>query len=883
MPTCGNGVVDDGEVCDDGNQRSGDGCRADCLKAEVCGDGVVDPQELCDDGNTESGDGCRADCQKLETCGDGIVDDGELCDDGNDDDSDDCPTNCQPATCGDGFVHAGVEECDDGPSNSDTGACQPSCVAATCGDGFVHAGVGVELCDGGANCHGDCRTSGVVQVVSGDRHTCALRRTGKVRCWGSGSAGRLGYGNTETIGDDEVPARIGDVDVGGTVVQIVAGLAHTCALLDTGAVRCWGNAAFGQLGYGDTNEIGDDETPASVGDVDVGGTAVQIAAGLAHTCALLDGGNVRCWGAGSAGRLGYGDTENIGDDETPATAGDVDVGGAAVQIGAGFVHTCALLDTGVIRCWGSGVNGKLGYGNTESVGDDEAPASAGGVEVGGAVLQLSVGSLHTCVLLDTGAVKCWGDGSRGRLGYGNTNDVGDDETPASAGPVDVGGSVVHIAAGLQPTCALLVTGRVRCWGAGSSGQLGYGNTNDIGDDEVPASAGDVLVGAAAVEVHVGQAHSCALLDTAAVRCWGLGSFGILGYGNTDKIGDDNLPVSAGDVEVGGRIVQLVTGGTHTCALLDAGGLRCWGLASDGQLGYGNSDSIGDSETPASAGDVDVGDTVAQIAVGDRHTCAVLDTGSVRCWGLGSDGQLGYASPENIGEDETPAAVGDIQVGGTVVQVVAGFAHTCALLDTGTVRCWGRGASGRLGYGNTNNIGDDETPSSAGDVDLGGTVVQVAAGGAHTCALLDTGTVRCWGLASSLGYGNTNNIGDDETPANAGNVDIGGTVIQIAAGGSHTCAVLSAGNVRCWGSGSSGKLGYADTENVGDNETPASAGDVEVGGAVLQIGAATNHTCAVIEGGAVRCWGMGPRGRLGYGNTDDIGDDEHPTSAGNVPL
>lgn len=303
--------------------------------------------------------------------------------------------------------------------------------------------------------------------------------------------GRLGYGNGNTIGDDETPASAGDVAVGGSVAQIGAGTLHTCALLESGEVRCWGYGGFGSLGYANTNNIGDNELPESAGTVDIGGNAVQISVGSYHTCALLESGAVRCWGRNESGQLGYGHTDNIGDDEIPASAGDVNVGGTVVRIASGLLHTCALLDTGAVRCWGLGDNGRLGYGNTDSIGDDETPASAGNVDVGGTVVQLAEAGQHTCALLDTGAVRCWGLGNSGRLGYGSHVDIGDDETPASAGNVDVGGNVTQIVAGTNHTCALLDTPAVRCWGYGAYGQLGYGNTNSIGDNETPASAGDV--------------------------------------------------------------------------------------------------------------------------------------------------------------------------------------------------------------------------------------------------------------------------------------------------------------------------------------------------------------------------------------------------------
>ncbi|MEZ5160050.1 MAG: RCC1 domain-containing protein [Marmoricola sp.] len=158
-------------------------------------------------------------------------------------------------------------------------------------------------------------------IAAGREHTCAVTSTGAVRCWGYGYYGQLGYGNTTTIGDDETPASAGNVPLSATAVAITAGWYHTCALLSTGDVRCWGYGYYGQLGYGNLHSIGDDETPAS--NVPLGAKATAITAGSNHTCALLTTGDVRCWGHDSYGQLGYGNTHNIGDDETPASAGNI--------------------------------------------------------------------------------------------------------------------------------------------------------------------------------------------------------------------------------------------------------------------------------------------------------------------------------------------------------------------------------------------------------------------------------------------------------------------------------------------------------------------------------------------------------------------------------
>ncbi|HVI03303.1 MAG TPA: RTX toxin, partial [Enhygromyxa sp.] len=270
----------------------------------------------------------------------------------------------------------------------------------------------------------------------------------------------------------------------------------------------------------------------------------------------------------------------------------------------------------------------------------------------------------------------------------------------------------------------------------------------------------------------------------------------------------------------------------------------------------------------------------------------METGEVVCWGRNTDGRLGYAAGaqnENVGDDETPAEwvaqFGSVQVGGTVTQIVSGFAHTCALLDDASVRCWGIANNGQIGYGNGNTIGDDETPASAGPVNVGGPVASLGAGWYHTCAVLESGEVKCWGKGNEgrLGYGNVAWIGLVNTPASVGFVDVGGTAVKVDGGTAHTCALLTDGSIRCWGWGARGQLGYGNVTNVGDNETPASAGAVEIGGLAVDIAADGNHTCAIRDDGRVLCWGDGGDGRLGYGNLDWIGDDEFPAAAGPVPL
>ena len=431
-------------------------------------------------------------------CGDNIITGEEDCDN----------TFLLGQTCESrGYEEGGTLSCHSGACQFDESLCSGE-LTQVCGDGEV---TGTEQCDGdllgGQTCEDlgymtgtlvcdpwTCRFDeslcsnayGVSAITTGYYHTCVLFDHGAVRCWGRNDYGQLGYGHTNDIRTSLIP----NVPLGATAVDISAGYEHTCALLDTGAVRCWGRNRYGELGYGHTNDIGDDEPANVAGDVPLGGTAVAITAGDFHTCALLNTGAVRCWGNG--GRLGYGNINDIGDDEFPSSVGDMPLGGIAIAISSFYAHTCALMSSGAIRCWGNNNGGQLGYGHRDAIGDDEPASAAGNVPFGGTALSVSAGHFGTCAVLNSGAVRCWGVNIHGQLGYGYETQIGDDEPASAAGEVPLGGTAVAVdASGSLHTCALLITGAVRCWGSNFFGQLGYENQGDIGDDEFPSSAGDV--------------------------------------------------------------------------------------------------------------------------------------------------------------------------------------------------------------------------------------------------------------------------------------------------------------------------------------------------------------------------------------------------------
>lgn len=289
----------------------------------------------------------------------------------------------------------------------------------------------------------------VTAVSAGGSHTCAIH-AGALKCWGSNLYGRLGDGTEE---DRHVPTGVMGLDTGAVDVSI--GNGHTCALLDTGGLKCWGYNAEGQLGTDDQNHR---TTPADVSGIASG--AAQVDCGYWHTCARMSATNgLKCWGQNQEGQ--------VGDRTTFQKLVPVDVYGLSsgtAQVEAGGKHTCAVLDTGLVKCWGRNFDGNLGDGTTEN---RNTPVQVSGLTTG--VSDISVGVSHTCALLDTGAAKCWGENTFGSLGDGTYGPAA-----GSTVPVDVtimSSTASSLEAGYSFTCALLDTNVVECWGSNGSGQV----------------------------------------------------------------------------------------------------------------------------------------------------------------------------------------------------------------------------------------------------------------------------------------------------------------------------------------------------------------------------------------------------------------------------
>ena len=676
-------------------------------------------------------------------------------------------------------------------------------------------------------------------LSAGARHTCAILDDDSITCWGDNSKGQLGTGDTVS---QFTPISTLSLGAGRTAHSVVAGHTQTCALLDNGSVSCWGE----QYLTNDTKVI--NTSPTHVGDFGNNRTAIQISVGLDFSCAVLNDGNVSCWGRGASGRLGNGGSISSTD---PTPTSPFGSGRKAMSVDLYSDHACALLDDASVMCWGNNAYGKLGDGTSA---ERNTPVQVNAFPTNTTPISVSVGSHHSCALLDIGDVSCWGEGGYGQNGDGTNSDRA---SPGRTSGFGVGRLAVSVSSGDHHICAMLDSGEVSCWGDGGSGRLGNGASSRTFTPVLTSSFGD---GRIATSLSVGTYHGCVVLDSGQISCWGAGADGRLGNGETSNQASPVLTKTLGP-----SVSSISAGGDHSCALLGNGSVACWGRGAEGQLGDGNTTN---QIAPVFVSSFGSGRTAVAISAGLYHTCALLDNGSVSCWGTGWQGALGNG---DSGQQNTPILTSSFGAGRTAVALSAGHGYTCAVLDNGSVACWGDNTYGQLGDGTTQGR---FTPVLTGSLGAGRTAIDVTTKESHTCALLDNGSISCWGRGISGVLGNGSSV-NQNTPTLVSSLGVGRTAVAVSAGAMHTCAILDNGEVSCWGYGNGGRLGNGVRP---DKYTPTLTSTLGSGRTAVAISLGFDHTCAVLDDGSASCWGVGSDGQLGNGGTSD---QFNPTPASSV--
>jgi len=734
--------------------------------------------------------------------------------------------------------------------------------------------------------------SQVISNQAGYEFSCTHLFDLTIKCWGENSLGQLGYGDAQDRGDgaNEMGEYLPTIDVGPSVLisDIATGTYHTFILTDQQKLKAWGQGQYGSLGYGDGSNRGNN--PSQMGSylpfVEVGSglkiKAIRGSPGI--SCVILDNLSVKCFGYGFDGRLGQESNNDIGDDGSEM--GDylqpikLPNGVASSKLVGGWAQVGIISTNGMIFLWGENSDGQLGIGSTENIGDFANEMGNYLVETklgsGRTVIGMAGGEFHTCELLDNYEVKCHGDASEGQLGSGDVidrgkmaNEMGDYLSYLNFG--QQGLNAIELIGGHQHTCAIFNDLSLKCWGNNQVGELGYGDTSDRGNSanqmsdylpfinlgtgvEIqschdfsptanpsvtfsptfsPTTPSPTLHPSVYVPVSCnsdisGETHNCVLTSSSQMKCFGRNNLGQLGYGDVTHRGEmasqmgDYLPF----VNINGNVIQTHSGVHRNCVQLDTLEITCFGKNNYGQLGYG--DAVERGSAPNQMGlylsTVALGTSflASGISTGSQHTCVLSDLSLLKCFGKNEKAPLGLGDANHRGDDanEMNDYLPYVNVGstGSIKAVKVGGWCSCVLFDDGEMKCWGENDWGQLGQGSVIQLGD--APNELGDYlppinfPTGVMIQSMGSGTTLTAIISMNGYLYTWGLNSfgELGIGSTITIGDGNNELGdylrTTNLGSGNTVLGFTAGVSNSCAILDNYRVKCWGLNTSGQVKFS---------------------------------------------------------------------------
>ena len=721
--------------------------------------------------------------------------------------------------------------------------------------------------------------SDVTQIVVGYDSICALNTGGTVKCLGGNGTGQIGDGTNTAV---TVPTLVKDIPGTGILSGVVAISGHSstvCALLNDATVVCWGANFTGNLGglAAYTNNL-----PIALA---YDGTNIQqnittLDAAYLHTCLIVTaGGNKRwkCVGANVVGQLGNSanaTTSNLVDVINTNTSAVFD---NIEKIANGTFHSCALTSANEIFCTGSNNVSQMGvavaadscqdvnsgtfnyYDKVISNCQQEAVAIAG---LSGTITDIVAGHRHTCVLNSLGEVYCWGDNYELQVGSTTRGKIA---TPVKVASI----TASKLYAFEHSTCAITSEG-LKCWGSLSGGHIGGGHPQyssipvtsqafSSGVEDVVVWAGSLCItkgtgyclgrvtgvldaksrasnyfgpytselvplvdleGATNIAKTVPTAFNLFALTTGGgIITRGYDYYGLGGTvsGQSTSIYENQYRGQWDIVRVdGSNFLDIVAGSTTACALNANGRVNCVGSGNGGALG------IGSEATKATFQNVDrpstavVNNAVQIDGNGGSHFCLRSATGSMECWGYNHQGQIG---PDAIDDCRgTPCSMQAVVITGLstgVTDIGVGYSHNCAV-KSGAVYCWGGNSQGQAGQSSATNpvVNATLVPTLASGVE------RVFAGFQNTCALMTNGDIKCWGAnkMGQIGDGRTSRA-SDPVPALVTNVGATSNLKTLTIGTDAICMLVdkgaTTGVMECWGSNLTGQLGQYSLSTVTD--------------------------------------------------------------------
>ena len=700
--------------------------------------------------------------------------------------------------------------------------------------------------------------SGITDITSGGNHTCALGTGGSVKCWGSNLYQQLGSVGPDNGTPQTVPGVSG-------LTALASGGDFTCGITAASGLKCWGAGVFTAAFAASGNRV------ASAA-VDVAGASgvSRIATGQDHLCIAASGG-VQCWGRGRFGKLGNGSEANLG---TPTTVAGLPSGSIDALVASGQASCVAI--SGTPWCWGYNASGELGNPLAYSNAISPPTASAVPIKVSLAdIVQMGSGRQSMCALNRSGVPFCSGDNNFGEQGVG-TLENGRTPSPLRELPYGLAASL-SVSASAVHNCMVTSSGSAYCWGNASDDQTASASESPLittpsavvsqsadssprafgfkGRVNIPPStlqtSGPAIItrinAAAPVSVTNGEySVGCSGSFTASASTIQNGQTICLRHVSSPSVGVATTTIiTVGGYSTGFKTItgNPIGGVSKLFAGSNFEGL-CFQRSNGANYCFGKNDSfalVGDTSNDEKKYPVQLTGALASLAAiapGALHRCAINSAGGVVCWGYNLHGQLGNGSVADavvVAPAPVTAAAG---LASGVAQVVSGAYQSCAIKFAGSVYCWGYFIAS-----------DQANPTAvpSGGAYTGANATQIAIGGYHACILVSTGAIGCFGSNDYGGVGNGAGTGYVSTPITPAGMSSG--VQQVVAGNSFSCA-LKAGAVYCWGYNAQGAIGDGTVVNryVPTLVTGLSSGVVEI--AASGVGA-----CARLSSGQVKCWGL----------------------------
>lgn len=626
------------------------------------------------------------------------------------------------------------------------------------------------------------------QLSLGNSTFCLIDSNQKLKCWGSNNFAQIGDGTTI---QRATPVA---VDSGTNYKKVTTGSGyHTCAITSSDDLKCWGLNTWGQIGDNSTFQR---NTPVIV---DGGTKYLDVSVGFTATCGVTLGNVLKCWGGGLSHQLGDGTTDSK---QAPFI---IDSGTSYLKVFKRGDNTCGITTSNKLKCWGENYAGVLGNGTTTAITTPTIIDGTNDYES----ISLSTGIFITCGLTTLNKIRCWG------VGY-----LGDGSTTSSSIPVSVDPSVNYksIQVNSNSACALTTGDQVKCWGYGYQGGLASEETNI--NAEVPTL---IKSGESFTEIYTSASADrfCGKTADGIIKCWG----------SVSHLMPETPSTLLTPIVIGNflNLKEISSDEKISCGITVSDELFCWG--SDGAL-MGGTNFL--SVYPIQ---IDKGVTYRTVKVRNHRACAITTSNVLKCWGSSSYG--GYIGDGSSNSAKKPVI---IDSGTSYSDVSLAPNHTCAITNTGVLKCWGNNDYYQLGNGNTTL---SPSPIIA---DSGSSYQSIALGWNRTCGVTTANKIKCWG-DNTNGYLGDAGVSDGTTPVE---VDSTQSYKKIFSSDFSTCAITTADKLRCWGENSR-------TLGDGTTVTRTSPVDVDNSTSYKYVTLDMSIGCGITLSNDLKCWGYRPNG------------------------